>query len=163
MRVAVSATSNQSGASNPTPAGGVRGFFVAIAVLALAGMAVSAVSLQRHYAKSASAFCDFGGKFNCDVVNRSEYSTVMGIPVAGIGIVGYAVLFALATTYRSRVETPLRLLLTAVAGFAFALYLTYVEGYVLDTWCILCMSSLALIAMITVLAGMLKVQAARTK
>ena len=163
MRVAVSATSNQSGASNPTPARGVRGFFVVIAVLALAGMAVSAVSLQRHYAMSASAFCDFGEKFNCDVVNRSEYSTVMGIPVAGIGIAGYGMLFALATIYRSRVETPLRLLLTAVAGFAFALYLTYVEGYVLDTWCILCLSSLALIAIITVFAGMLKVQAARTE
>jgi vitamin-K-epoxide reductase (warfarin-sensitive) len=163
MRVAVSATSNQVGASKPTPARRVRGLFIVIAGLALAGMAVSAVSLQRHYAKSASAFCDFGEKFNCDVVNRSEYSSVMGIPVAGIGIAGYGVLFALATIYRSRLATPLRLLLMAVAGFAFALYLTYVEGYVLDTWCILCLSSLALIAMITVLAGILKLQVARTE
>jgi hypothetical protein len=30
---------------------------------------------------------------------------------------------------------------------------------VLETWCILCLSSLALIAMITVLAGVLKVKA----
>ncbi len=163
MRVTVSATSNQPAASNPTPARGVGGIFVVIAVLALAGMVISAVSLQRHYAKSASAFCDFGEKFNCDIVNRSEYSSVMGIPVAGIGIAGYGVLFALATIYRSRVETPLRLLLAAVAGFAFALYLTYVEGHVLETWCILCLSSLAVIALITALAGILKLQAARTE
>ena len=62
-----------------------RGLFLAIAVLAVAGIVVSAVSLQRHYAKSASAFCDIGEKFNCDIVNRSEYSRVMGIPVAGMG------------------------------------------------------------------------------
>ncbi len=70
-------------------------------------------------------------RFNCDIVNRSEYSTVMGIPVAGIGIAGYGVLLALATIYRSRAETPTRLLAAALAGLAFALYLTYVEGYVL--------------------------------
>jgi vitamin-K-epoxide reductase (warfarin-sensitive) len=136
-----------------------RALFLAIAVLSVAGMTVSAVSLQRHYAKSASAFCDVGERFNCDIVNRSEYSSVMGIPVAGIGLVGYGVLLALATVYRSRAETPLRLLAAAGAGLAFALYLTYVEGYVLETWCILCLSSLALIATIAVLTGVMKARA----
>ncbi len=42
---------------------------------------------------------------------------------------------------------------------AFALSLTYVEGYVLETWCILCLSSLALIAMITLLAAVIKARA----
>jgi vitamin-K-epoxide reductase (warfarin-sensitive) len=135
--------------------------FAAIAVLAIAGVVVSAISLQRHYAKSATGFCDFGERFNCDIVNRSEYSTVMGIPVAGIGVVGYGVLLTLATVYRSREETPLRLLLAAVAGLGFALYLTYVEGYVLGTWCVLCLSSLGAIAGITLLAGVVKVRAAQ--
>ena len=133
--------------------------FLGIAILAIAGVAVSAVSLERHYAKSATAFCELGEKFNCDIVNRSEYSSVMGIPVAGIGLAGYGVLLALATVYRSRAETPLRLLVLAFAGLAFALYLTYVEGYVLETWCILCLSSLGLIVTITGLAGVVKVRA----
>jgi vitamin-K-epoxide reductase (warfarin-sensitive) len=136
-----------------------RLLFIAMAILALAGMMISGVSLERHYAKSATAFCEVGERFNCDIVNRSEYSSLMGIPVAGIGIVGYGVLFALATVYRAREQTPLRLLVAAWAGLAFALYLTYVEGYVLETWCILCLSSLALIAMITVVAAVLKVRA----
>jgi vitamin-K-epoxide reductase (warfarin-sensitive) len=135
-----------------------RVLFVAIAVLAAAGVAVSAVSLQRHYAKSATTFCEVGEKFNCDIVNRSEYSSVMGIPVAGIGIVGYGVLLALATVYRRRAETPLRLLAAAVAGLGFALWLTYVEGFVLGTWCILCLRSLGMIAGIAVLAGVVKVR-----
>jgi uncharacterized membrane protein len=156
VRAPVSGTSDKPVASNPTTTTESSVLFVLIAILALAGMAVSAVSLQRHYAKSASAFCDFGERFNCDIVNRSEWSTVMGIPVAGIGVAGYGLLFVLATFYRSRMETPLRLLGAALGGLAFALYLTYVEGHVLETWCILCLSSLALIAMITMLAAVLK-------
>jgi len=140
-----------------------RGWFVAIAVLAAAGVAVSGVSLQRHYAKSASAFCDIGQTFNCDIVNRSEYSRLMGIPVAGIGVAGYGVLLVLATLYRTRAETPTRLLLAAAVGLGFALYLTYIERYVLGTWCILCLSSLGMIAAIAVLAGIVKVRAADLK
>lgn len=159
MQPAVSTTSEPANASNSAAARGLPVVFALIAILALAGMTVSAVSLQRHYAKSATGFCEFGEKFNCDIVNRSEYSSVMGIPVAAIGVAGYAVIFALATLYRSRLDTPLRLLLASLAGLGFALYLTYVEGYILETWCILCLTSLALIAMITGLAGILKLRA----
>ena len=139
-----------------------RVLFSAIAVLSLAGVLVSALSLARHYAKSATAYCDFGQKFNCDIVNRSEYSEVIGIPVAGIGMVGYAVLLIYSTFYRSRAETPFRLLLASVAGLVFALYLTYVEGYILMTWCILCLTSLALVFLISLLAGAVKLLVAKT-
>jgi len=138
-----------------------RILFVAVAALALAGVIVSAVSLQRHYAKTATEFCDFNQQFSCDIVNRSQYSTIEGIPVAGIGVAGYAVLFVLATFRRIRPETPNQLLETATAGLAFALYLTYVEAYELMTWCILCLVSLVLISLISVLAIMVKVRSAR--
>lgn len=132
--------------------------FWAIAALSLIGMIDSAVSLQRHYAKSATSYCHFGEQFNCDIVNRSEYSTLMGIPVAGIGVAGYGMLFVLSAFYRSRVETPTRLMVAALVGLAFALYLTYIEAYVLDTWCVLCLISLALIATTVILAVVLKLR-----
>ncbi|SRR5713226_8625914 len=138
-----------------------RGLLWVIAVLSAAGVIVSAISLERHFAKSTTSFCEFGQKFNCDIVNRSEYSSIMGIPVAGIGVLGYGLLLALSTLYRQRAETPTRLVLAASAGLAVALYLTYVEAYVLETWCILCLSSLALITMITLFAALLKFKAAR--
>lgn len=123
-----------------------------VAVLALAGIVVSSVSLQRHYAKSKTAFCDIAETFNCDIVNRSEYSSVLGIPVALIGVLGYAALAFLASVYRARPDTPRLLLAGSAAGLAFALYLTYIEGHVLGVWCILCLSSLALITTIATLA-----------
>jgi len=131
-----------------------------MAVLSLAGVIVSAISLQRHYAKSATEFCDFSQQFSCDIVNRSEYSSIVGIPVAGIGIAGYAALLLLSTFWKSRPETPNRLLGAALAGLAFALYLTYVEAYVLTTWCILCLISLLLISLISVLAIGVRVRGA---
>lgn len=137
-----------------------RILFVLVALLSLAGVIVSVVSLQRHYAKSATAFCDFNQKFSCDIVNRSEYSTIQGVPVAGIGVAGYAVLFVLATYWKSRTETPNRLLGAAIAGLAFALYLTFIEAYELMTWCILCLISLALISLISLLAIAVKVRTA---
>ena len=121
-----------------------------VAILAVCGVVVSSVSLQHHYATSKTAYCDIGEAFNCDVVNRSEYSSILGIPVALIGMLGYAGLAGLATVYRERLETPALLLGGAVAGLAFALYLTYLEARVLGVWCILCLSSLAVIASITV-------------
>jgi vitamin-K-epoxide reductase (warfarin-sensitive) len=135
--------------------------FALIAVLSVAGVVVSAVSLQRHYAKSASAFCDFSQKLNCDIVNRSEYSTIEGIPVAGIGVAGYGALFVLATLWKSRAQTPNRLLGAAFVGLAFALYLAYVEAYQLMTWCILCVISLILISLVSTLAIVIKVRTAR--
>jgi len=143
--------------TKPEVGSGTRVLFLAIAVLSLAGMIVSAISLQRHYAKSATSYCEFGEKFNCDIVNRSEYSSLFGIPVAGIGVAGYGLLLMLSTFQRSDNRTPTRLLFAASAGLAFALYLTYVEAYVLTTWCILCLTSLAMISLIAVLAGILKV------
>jgi vitamin-K-epoxide reductase (warfarin-sensitive) len=137
-----------------------RSLLVAIAILSLAGMIVSSISLQRHYAKSATSYCEFGEKFNCDIVNRSEYSSLAGIPVSLIGVAGYGLLLTLSTLGRSRPETATRLLTAAAAGLVFALYLTYIEAYVLTTWCILCLTSLALIASITALAGVLKLRLA---
>jgi vitamin-K-epoxide reductase (warfarin-sensitive) len=123
-----------------------------VAILAVCGIAVSSVSLQHHYATSKTAYCDIGETFNCDIVNRSDYSSVFGIPVALIGMLGYAALAGLATVYRERNETPVMLFGASAAGLAFALRLAYIEGRVLGVWCILCLSSLALISTTTILA-----------
>jgi len=120
-----------------------------VAILAVGGIIVSSVSLQHHFAKSKTPYCEIGEAFNCDIVNRSSYSSLFGIPVALIGMLGYAALTGLATVYRAREDTPLMLLCGAGGGLAFALYLTYIEGRVLGVWCILCLTSLVLISCIT--------------
>jgi len=138
-----------------------RRVFAAIAILALAGIVVSSLSLYHHYGTSQTTYCDFGANFNCDIVNRSIYSTILGVPDALVGVLGYAGLLALATVYRAKAEAPAMLLIGSVAGLSFALYLTYIEAFVLATWCILCLSSLALIVLITGLSSFLVASAIR--
>ena len=138
-----------------------RRVFQLIAVLALAGMLVSSVSLKHHYGTSQTNYCDFGTSFNCDIVNRSVYSTVLGVPDALIGILGYGVLFVIAAFYRRKAEAPYLLLAASTAGLAFALYLAYIEKFVLATWCILCLSSLSLIVLITGFSSFLAARSMR--
>ena len=160
MHPAVTEVSSPSLGSR-SPGAVSRALFAIIAVLAIAGMIDSAIALQRHYAKSATQFCDFSQRFSCDIVNRSGQSSIAGIPVAGIGVMGYGLILLLATLWRSREQTPARLLLAALAGLGFALYLTYIEAYVLETWCILCVISLCVIFLISVCSLILKLASAQ--
>ncbi len=138
-----------------------RRILFVIASLALVGTLVSSVSLYHHYGTSATSYCDIGENFNCDIVNRSTYSTVAGVPVALMGVAGYLAVLALTTVFRNRDEAPAMLAIGSLAGLGFALYLTYIEGFVLAVWCVLCLSSLILILSITVLSSLLWVHSVR--
>jgi vitamin-K-epoxide reductase (warfarin-sensitive) len=122
-----------------------------IILLALVGVGLSTESLITHYKKTATEFCDIDTAFNCDVVNRSIYSKLFGIPVAGIGLVGYIVLAVLAKMNRANRAASALLVLLSLGAFGFSLYLTYIEARVLYTYCIVCLSSLAVITLITIL------------
>ena len=134
-----------------TPASSRR-VMLGIAILSVAGVAVSSLSLYHHFGTSKTAFCDLGQSFNCDLVNRSIYSTVAGVPVALIGVLGYLAVLSFATVYRDKAETPLILAMASLAGLGFSLRLTYIEAHVLGIWCLLCLSSLAVIFTLAILS-----------
>ena len=134
----------------------------AIALVAVAGVAISSVALYEHFATATASFCNFSESFNCDLVNRSAYSTVLGMPVALIGIVGYLLVATLATVYRNQAQTPVLLLLASMIGLGFALYLAYVEKFVLGVWCILCLTSLGLISIELALSTVAIIKGRRT-
>ena len=129
----------------------VTRLLLAISLLAVAGILLSAVSLKNHYSGEKTEYCDLGESFNCDVVNRSVYSHIGPVPVAAIGLLGYTMLLVLSRMNRR--EAQILMLLASFAGLAFALYLTYIEAYVLGVWCLLCLGSLAAILSITTLSA----------
>lgn len=133
--------------------GGARIAVWIITIAALIGMALSAVSLHAHYGNEKSEICDLNQTFNCDLVNRSTYSQIGPVPVAAIGLIGYVFLLFFSRIADGR--HPWILFLAALAGLGFALYLTYIEAYVLVAWCILCLGSLAMIFIITATSGVL--------
>ncbi len=117
-----------------------------ILFLAIAGIVVSVLALKVHY-DTGSEPCRINDKWDCGVVNHSPYAVIRGVPVAAIGIAGYLVVGALGFMRRRRL-----LLLCLLAGMAFALYLTSIEAHVLEVWCLYCVISQIIIAVITLLA-----------
>lgn len=122
-----------------------------IVLLCLCGMALSTASLRSHYATSATDYCDLNQIFNCDIVNRSKFSEILGIPVALVGLAGYVVILGL-TSRKNKILQMLRLCMS-LGGLVFALYLAYIEEHVLRTWCLLCIGSLIAIAGIALISA----------
>jgi uncharacterized membrane protein len=79
-------------------------------------------------------------------------SALNKVPVAGVGIAGYALLMLLAPFARKCRWTSLLVLLGALVGMAFALRLTYIEARILFTWCIYCLASQITIGLILLLS-----------
>jgi uncharacterized membrane protein len=117
-----------------------------IALLAIAGIVVSTLALRIHYSMDAPP-CDINAHWDCGIVNHSRYSVMHGVPVAAIGIAGYVIIAILALARRYRL-----LLGASVAGLAFALYLTSIEARILQIWCLYCVISQTIIALITLLS-----------
>src|SRR5579875_950150 len=68
-----------------------------LVILAVAGIVVSSLALQAHYStRYLELPCDINSVWSCGLVNHSRYAVVLGVPVALIGILGYAVLAATA-------------------------------------------------------------------
>jgi vitamin-K-epoxide reductase (warfarin-sensitive) len=114
-------------------------------VLAIAGIAVSSLALREHYRTDASP-CSINERWDCGIVNHSPYALLYGVPVAVIGIAGYLLLGLLAFKKAYRL-----MLIAALGGLGFALYLAHIESAVLGVWCIYCAISLGVISLITLL------------
>ena len=117
-----------------------------LAILAVAGIVVSYLALRVHYS-TESAPCSINEKWDCGIVNHSPYAVIGGVPVAAIGIAGYLVIGALALLRRRGL-----LLIATVIGMGFALYLSNIEARILGVWCVYCVTSQALIAVLMILS-----------
>ena len=116
-----------------------------ILLLAIAGIVVSVLALKVHY-DTGSEPCSINDKWDCGVVNHSPYAVIRGVPVAAIGIVGYVLIGVLGFMRRRGL-----LLLCVLIGLGFALYLTNIEAHVLEVWCLYCVISQGIIAILTLL------------
>ena len=116
-----------------------------LVVLCLLGVVAASLALREHYREDASP-CSINERWDCGIVNHSPFAVIAGVPVAVIGILGYLLLGALAFKKAYRI-----MLLAALPGLAFSLYLAHIEKDVLGVWCIYCAISLGLISLLTLL------------
>jgi uncharacterized membrane protein len=118
----------------------------AIGLLAALGVGVAGYLTYVHYA-GLQPFCLAGGG-GCETVQSSKWASLAGVPVAVLGLAGYAgILASLALP-----EEPGRSVaaLLALVGFGFSAYLTYLELFEIHAICQWCVASAIVM---TLLAG----------
>jgi uncharacterized membrane protein len=141
---------------------------ILLGLLAVAGIVVSTMALRIHRMDPSEAPpCAVSEKWDCGTVNHSRFAVFPpspkptwdnpnppvghSVPVAELGIAGYAVMMLLILFGRDRL-----FLLAALGGCAFAGYLSYTEATVLEKWCIYCVWSQSIVAA-AVIFGILNV------
>ena len=142
----------------------MEGMKYLIALLAVAGIFVSARALQVHYmSPGETPLCAVTAEFDCGKVNQGKYAVFPPqtddefdengqfhankphIPVAMVGIAGYSLIGIFSLFGRIRIVLEL-----ARIGFFCAAFLSYLEAYVIHLWCIYCLWSQCIIAAILV-------------
>lgn len=108
-----------------------------IAGLAVAGLAIAGYLTYVHYA-GVEPVCA-AGSGGCHKVQNSQYAELAGIPVALLGLVGYA-LILVSLLWRSDAGKAAGAVL-ALSGAGFSAYLTYREVVTLDAICQWCVAS----------------------
>jgi uncharacterized membrane protein len=118
-------------------------------VLTAIGICLAGYLTYIHYSGTTPP-CSIKGN-PCSQVQKSQYSLLVGVPVALIGLLGYiAILGSLLAPESERA----RFVTTAltVGGFGFSAYLTYRELFTLHKICEWCVSSAVLVMVIMCLA-----------
>jgi uncharacterized membrane protein len=129
--------------------------------LSLAGLAVSAYLTVEHYSSSTTLACPETGVVNCVKVTTSSYSTMLGVPVALLGLLFFAAMTVLCAPVAWRASRPWvgrARLAGSAAGVAMVFYLVWAELFRIDAICLWCTVvhaiSIALFAVLALAAAL---------
>lgn len=114
------------------------------ALLAVVGVAIAGYLTYVHYAGIAPV-CTGGG--GCERVQASEWSELLGIPVALLGLLGYLGILATLLAWPGEAGR-LAVLVATWLGFAFSAYLQYRALVTVDATCVWCLGSAVTMALI---------------
>jgi uncharacterized membrane protein len=130
-----------------------RALRVATGTLALVGLGIASYLTYTRYS-GATIACATGG---CETVQSSSYAELAGIPVAVIGLVGYALIFV--TAFVAGEVAALAATALTVGGFAFCVYLVYVQLALIDAVCQWCIGS-DVVMLLLVVVSLLRLRGA---
>ncbi len=144
-------------------AGWQRAIAFAAIALAVIGAGLSAYLVYENLQGQSGVCAVVHG---CQEVQQSRYGKIAGVPVSIPGVIGYSLIGLFAAGYLwnfrgLRQQIVSLAFLTALFGFLFSMYLTYVEARVLEAWCIYCIVSASL--MTALFAGWIALLAAEIR
>jgi len=124
-----------------------------IFVLSIFGILIAAYVLYSYVTDSPIVCVNQG----CDLVRKSPYANVFGLPVPLYGFLGYIIIMILSFLYTTSVAWKNKILLIrfviSAGGFLFVSYLTFLEAYVIKGWCMWCVFSAIIMTTVFILSG----------
>ncbi len=140
-----------------------RAGVIAILVLAFFGLADSAY-LTQHVISGTPLVCNIQSLSGCNIVASSQYSKILGIPLAELGVLFYGVLFILAALELVLFDQLLRRVIqvAAVVGALASIYFTSVQVFLIGALCIYCSVSAGISILILLIASFLEPLRRRT-
>jgi uncharacterized membrane protein len=121
---------------------------IASAAGATVGLGIAAYLTIVHYAGEAPVCAIAHG---CATVQKSGYAEVAGVPVALLGLLGYAAILVSLLRDDELGRTATALL--TLGGCAFSAWLTYVEVARIDAICIWCVGSAICMTLLAILSA----------
>ena len=123
------------------PESGIRKLPLAAALVALVGVADAAYLTVHHYTNEPVPCSLVEG---CETVLTSQYAEVAGIPLAAFGAIAYFIAFSLAllAAFGNRSMWTLFGVQASIMA-AFAVWLIYLQGFVIGAFCQFCLLSAA--------------------
>jgi uncharacterized membrane protein len=135
----------------------VRALRLASAAVGFVGLGIAGYLTAVHYG-GGEPVC--GISHGCATVQQSEYAEFAGVPVALLGLVGYAGI--LVTLLRDDETARAATALLSLVGVGFSGWLTYVEVVRLDAICIWCVGSAVCMLLLAVLSAARMLEDAET-
>jgi uncharacterized membrane protein len=119
-------------------------------VLTAVGLCLAAYLTYVHYS-GVTPPCSIKGN-PCSEVQKSQYSLLIGIPVALIGLLGYIAILGSLLLAPDGERARLATMALILGGFGFSLYLTYRELFTLHKICEWCVSSAVIMTVLACLS-----------
>ena len=122
-------------------------------MLAIIGLLVS-IYMTIYKITSNDSMCIGSG--DCKTVNASRYAEVYGIPVAVLGVAGYAAILAVLLLERRpgffEQNGSMLFFGLSLTGFLFTLYLIFVEVALIKAYCPFCITSQTVMTIIFIIS-----------
>lgn len=125
--------------------------FFAVKALSLVGIILALYLLWQQFFTPSFQPCTINATINCDAIISGAVAKTLGIPTPLYGLIGYIVIFFAAIFKRKNL-----LLAMATFGLAFCLWIGYRELFELNVICPVCILCQVIIAIIFILAIILK-------
>jgi uncharacterized membrane protein len=123
------------------------------------GLLTAAYLTYEHYTGSTTLACPASGAVDCAKVTSSAWSTILGVPVAPLGLVFFAVMLVLCRPRllrRQSVALDVARLGFCGIGLLMALYLLWAELFQIHAICLWCtgVHILTFLLFVTLLFGL---------